>query len=61
MAYKSYDILWRSEFYKCLCKRWEQDINLNQLKLKVNDTYKTGEKITTNFESSNAEDVITKT
>ena len=34
-------------------------INLNQLKLKVNDTYKNDEKIT-NFEPSNDENVINK-
>ena len=37
-----------------------QDINLNQLKLKVNDTSKKDEKLTTNFEPSNDEDVIKK-
>ena len=36
-----------------------QDINLNHLKLKVNDAYKKYEKITTNFKPSN-EDVIDK-
>ena len=37
-----------------------QDINLNPLKLGVIVTYKIVEKITTNFESSNDEDVINK-
>ena len=38
-----------------------QDINLDQLKLKVNDTYKKDEKKTTNFEPSNPEDNVNKT
>ena len=37
-----------------------QDSNLNQLKLKVNDTYKEDEKVTTNFEPSEDSDVINK-
>ena len=37
-----------------------QDINLNQLKLKVIVTYKKTEKITTNFEHSNNENVLNK-
>ena len=37
-----------------------QDININQLKLEVHDTYKKDEKITTDFESINNEDVIHK-
>ena len=37
-----------------------QDINLKQIKLKVKDTYKKDEKITTNFEPSNDEDIINK-
>ena len=40
-AYKSYDKLWRSEFYSNVsAKDRVQDLNLDQLKLKVNDTYK---------------------
>ena len=35
-----------------------KDINLNQLKLKVGDIYEKDEKITTNCEASNPEDVI---
>ena len=37
-----------------------QDINLNQIKLKVNDAYEKDEKITTNFDPSKDEDAITK-
>ena len=37
-----------------------QDINLDQFKLKVNDSYKNDEKITTNFETSIGKDAINK-
>ena len=37
-----------------------QDLNLIQLKLKVHDSYKKGEIITTNFEPFNNGDVINK-
>ena len=37
-----------------------QDLNSNQLKLEVNDTYKKDEKITKNFEPVNDGDVINK-
>ena len=58
MANIRYDKLCRSEFYHNLCaKTGLQDIILNQLELKVNDFHKKDEKITTNFEHSNAEDV----
>ena len=41
MAYIGYDKLWRSEFYiNVSAKDRVQDINLNQMKLKVDDTYK---------------------
>ena len=41
MAYISFDNLWRSEFYNNVsAKDRVQDINLNQIKLKVNDTHK---------------------
>ena len=60
MAYFSYDKLWRSKFYNNVCaKDRVQDINLNQLKLKVNDSYKKEEK-TTKFEAVNDEDIINK-
>ena len=37
-----------------------QDLNINQLKLEVHDTYKKDEKITTKLEAVNDEDVINK-
>ena len=37
-----------------------QDANISQLKLEVHDTYKKDEKITTNFEPVDNEDVINK-
>ena len=39
MAYISYDKLWTNEFYNIVsAKNRVQDMNLNQLKLMVNDT-----------------------
>ena len=35
-----------------------QDLNINQLKLEVHETYKKDEKITTNFEHTDESDVI---
>ena len=53
MAYLSFDKLWRSEFYNNISSKVRfQDINLNQLKLKVKDSYKKAEKLTMKFESS---------
>ena len=61
MAYISYNKLWESEFDGIVSKRDKlQDININQLKLEVHDTYKKDEKITTNFEPVDNEDVINK-
>ena len=61
MAYISYNKLWESEFDGIVSKRDKlQDLNINQLKLEVHDTYKKNEKITTNFEAVNNEDVINK-
>ena len=41
MAYISYQKLWRSEFYNNVsAKDRAQDINIHQIKIKVNDTYK---------------------
>ena len=37
-----------------------QDINPNQMKLKEKDTYEKGENITTNFEPSNPENILSK-
>ena len=61
MAYISYNKLWESEFDGIVSKRDKlQDLNINQLKLEVHDTYKKDEKITTNFKPSDSEDVINK-
>ena len=61
MAYISYNKLWESEFDGIVSKRDKlQNSNINQLKLEVHDTYKRDEKITTNFEAVNDEDVINK-
>ena len=58
MAYISYNKLWESEFVSKRDKL--QDLNISQLKLEVHDTYKKDEKITTNFEAVDNEDVINK-
>ena len=61
MAYISYNRLWESEFDGIVSKRDKlQDSNINELKLEVHDTYKKDERITTNFDAVNDEDVINK-
>ena len=61
MAYISYNKLWESEFDGIVSKRDKlQDLNFNQLKLEVHDTYKKDEKIITNFEPVDNSDVINK-
>ena len=61
MAYISYNKLWESEFDGIVSNRDKlQDLNINQLKLEVHDSYKKDEKITTNFEPVNDFDVINK-
>ena len=61
MAYISYNKLWESEFDSIVSKRDKlQDLNINQLKHEVHDTYKKDEKITTNFEPNDNKDVINK-
>ena len=61
MAYISYNKLWESEFDGIVSKRDKlQDLNINQLKLEVHDTYKKDEKITTNFEPTDNSDFINK-
>ena len=61
MAYISYKKLWESEFDGIVSKRDKlQDLIIIQLKLEVHDTYKKDEKITTNFEAVDNEDVINK-
>ena len=60
MAYISYNKVWKSEFDNIVSKKDKvQDININQLKLEVHDTYKKDEKIT-KFTVVNDEDVINK-
>ena len=61
MAYISYNKLWESEFDGIVSKRDKlQDLNISQLKLEVQDTYKKDQKITTNFEPVDNDDVINK-
>ena len=53
--------MWESEFDGIVSKRDKlQDLNINQLKLEVHDTYKKDEKITTDFEAVDDKDVINK-
>ena len=61
MAYISYNKLRESEFDGIVSKRDKlQDASISQLKLEVYDTYKKDEKLTTNFEPVDNEDVINK-
>ena len=61
MAFISYNKLWDSEFDGIVSKRDKlQDLNINQLKLEVHDTYKKNQNITTDFEPVYNEDVINK-
>ena len=61
MAYISYKKLWESEFDGIASKRVKlQDLIINQIKLEDYDTYKKDEKLTTNFEVVDNEDVINK-
>ena len=61
MAYISYNKRWESKFDGIVSKRDKlQDANISQLKLEVHDTYKEDEKITTNSEPVDNEDVINK-
>ena len=61
MAYISYNKLWESEFDGIVSKRDKlQDLNINNLKLEVLDTYKKDEKLSTNFEPVDDSDVINK-
>ena len=53
--------MWESEFDGIVSKRDKlQDLNINQVKLEVHDTYKKDEKRTTNFEPIDNSDVINK-
>ena len=61
MAYISYNKLWESKFDGIVSRRDKlQDLNINQIKLEVHDTFKKDEKITTKFELNDNEDVINK-
>ena len=61
MAYISYNKLWENEFDGIVSRRDKlQDLNINNLKLEVHDTYKKDEKLTTNFEAVDDKDVINK-
>ena len=61
MAYISFNKLWESEFDNIVSKKNKvQDVNLNQYKLEVHNSYKKDENITTDFEPVNIEDVINK-
>ena len=62
MAYISFNKLWESEFDGIVSKRDKlKDININQLKLDVHDTFKKDGKITTIFKAVDNDDVINKT
>ena len=61
MVYISYNKLWESEFDGIVSKRDKlQDLNINNLKLEVHDTYKKDERISTDFEPVDDSDVINK-
>ena len=57
----SYNKLWGTEFDGIVSKRDKlQDLNIKKLKLEIHDTYKKDEKISTNSETVDNEDVINK-
>ena len=57
----SYNKLWESEFDNIGSKRDKlQDMNINQSKLEVHDSYRKDEKLTKNFEPSKNENVINR-
>ena len=57
----SEDTFWRSEFnINVSAENGFQVINFNQLKLRINDTYKQNEITTTNFQPSNPDHTINK-
>ena len=61
MTYVSYNKLWVSEVDNIVFgKDKEQDINMNQIKLRAHDTYKKDEETTASSEPSNDEDAIKK-
>ena len=56
-----YKKIWESEFDNIVSSKDRlQGFNFNQVKLKVNDTYKKFERITTKLEPNDNEDVIYK-
>ena len=62
LAYLCYDKVWRRDFVNIFSAEDEmKDINFNQLKLKVKQTYKKKEKITTYCEPSNDGANVNKT
>ena len=61
MAYISYNKIWENDFDNIVSKKDKvQDMNINHSKLEVHDTYRKGEKITTNFQPTDDEDVLNK-
>ena len=61
MAHISCKKLWESEFDGIVSKRDKvQDLNINQLRLEVLDTYKKDEKLTTKIEPNDDSDRINK-
>ena len=61
MASISYNKLFKNEFDNIVSKRDKlQDLNINQQKLGVNDTYEKDEKITTSFEPTDDSYVLNK-
>ena len=61
MAYISHNNLWESDFDNIVSTTDKmQDVNRNQLKHEVHDTYKKDEKITTNFRADKDDDVTNK-
>ena len=61
MAFFSDKEMWESEFDGIVSKKDKlQDLNNNQIKLEIHDTYNKDGKITTMFEPVNDKDVINK-
>ena len=61
MAYISYNELWENELDNIVFKGDKvQDMNINHLKLEVHDKFEKDEKLTTNFEAVDDEDLINK-
>ena len=61
MAFISYNKRWESEFDNIVSKKDKvQDLNITQMKLKVNDAYEKDEKKTTNFEPVDNSNVLNK-